>query len=123
MDRKDNVGSIITVVFSAGMAFSDHRTMNDPLPKVFLTRTMVPAVLERLQPQCDLQCNPDDRTLTHEELLSYIKDAVVLVSNGPDDINAAVLEAAPKLKLIANFGVGYNNIDVDTATRLSIAVS
>ena len=84
---------------------------------------MLPTVLDRLQGLCDMHINPNDRTLTRAELLDAVKDIDVLVPNGPDQINAEVLEAAPKLKLIANFGVGYNNIDVDTATRLSIPVT
>jgi glyoxylate reductase len=84
---------------------------------------MLPPVLDRLKHLCDMQINPNDRTLTRPELLDAVKDIEVLVPNGPDQIDAEVLEAAPKLKLIANFGVGYNNIDVETATRLGIPVT
>lgn len=84
---------------------------------------MLPPVLDRLKHLCDMRINPNDRTLTRPELLDAVKDIEVLVPNGPDQIDAEVLEAAPKLKLIANFGVGYNNIDVQTATRLGIPVT
>jgi len=97
--------------------------MSTSLLKVYLTRVMLPPVLDRLKGLCDLNINPNDRTLTREELLDAVKDIDVLVPNGPDRIDAEVLEAAPKLKLIANFGVGYNNIDVDAATRLGIPVT
>ena len=97
--------------------------MTDSLPKAYLTRTMVPRVLERLRSLCDVTINPADRTATREELIESLGDTVILVPSGPDDINAEVLESAPKLKLIANFGVGYNNIAVETATRLGIALT
>jgi glyoxylate reductase len=97
--------------------------MNEPLPKVYLTRQMMPAVLDRLRPLCDLQINPEDETLPREDLLREVRDAVVLVPNGPDTINAELLETATNLKLIANFGVGYNNIDVGTAARMGIPVT
>ena len=97
--------------------------MNDSLPKVYLTRDLVPTVIDRLQPQCDLQKNPQDCTIPREDLLREIQDTEVLVPNGPDQINAEVFEAASKLKLIANFGVGYNNIEVDVATRMGIPVT
>ena len=100
-----------------------HVIMSDTLPKVYLTRQMVPAVLDRLRPQCDLHINPVDDTLPRDELLKQVSDAVVLVPNGPDNIDVELLETAKDLKLIANFGVGYNNIDVDTAAKMGIPVT
>lgn len=84
---------------------------------------MLPAVLERLRSLCEVRINPNDRPATREELIEGLRDAVILVPIGPDDIDAEVLESAPKLKLIANFGVGYNNIAVETATKLGIALT
>ena len=97
--------------------------MSDSLPKAYLTRQMMPAVLDRLRPLCDLQINPVDDTVPRDELLREVSDAVILVPNGPDRIDAELLEAAQELKLIANFGVGYNNIDVDTAAKMGIPVT
>jgi glyoxylate reductase len=97
--------------------------MNKSLPKVYLTREMVPAVLERLKSLCDLQINPEDRTLAGVELTRNSQDAEILVPTGSDPIDAEFLEASPNLKLIAGFGVGYNHIDVKTATRLGIPVT
>ncbi|MCB1122637.1 MAG: D-glycerate dehydrogenase [Verrucomicrobiae bacterium] len=97
--------------------------MNDPLPKTYLTRQMVPAVLERLRTICDVHINPEDRTMPHSDLLREMETTEILVPNGPDAINAELIEASPKLKLIASFGVGYNHIDVETATRRGIPVT
>ncbi len=97
--------------------------MTDTLTKVYLTRFMLPPVLERLEALCEMHVNPNDRTLTRDELLSAVSDTDILVPNGPDKIDEEVFEAATQLKLIANFGVGYNNIDVDAATRRGIPVT
>ena len=70
-----------------------------------------------------MRVNPNDLTLTIDELLSAVSDIDILVPNGPDKIDEEVFEAASQLKLIANFGVGYNNIDVDAATRRGIPVT
>lgn len=91
--------------------------------KVYLTRLMLPPVLDRLKVLCDMQLNPNDRILTREELLTAVRDIDILVPNGPDQIDEEVFEAAKNLKLVANFGVGYNNIDVDAATRRGIPVT
>ena len=93
------------------------------LPKAYLTRTMVPAVLRRLRVLCEVHINPHDRLATREELLEELRDTVILIPCGPDYLDAEVLKSATKLRLIANFGVGYNNIDVETATRLGIALT
>ena len=97
--------------------------MSNSLPKAYLTRLMVPAVLDRMRPLCDVQINPVDDTVPRDELLREVSDAVILMPNGPDSIDGELLEAAKELKLIANFGVGYNNIDVDTAGKLGIPVT
>jgi glyoxylate reductase len=76
-----------------------------------------------LKSLCDLQINPEDRTLAGVELTRNSQDAEILVPTGSDPIDAEFLEASPNLKLIAGFGVGYNHIDVKTATRLGIPVT
>lgn len=62
---------------------------------------------------------PVDRTA----LIRELADADVLLSLLTEQIDAALLEQAPRLRGIANFAVGYNNIDVDAATQLGLPVS
>jgi glyoxylate reductase len=67
--------------------------------------------------------NPHDRPLSPAELLELSKNADALLSMLTDKIDAAFLEKRPNLKAIANYAVGYNNIDVPAATAKKIGVS
>jgi len=69
-------------------------------PKVFLSREMLPECLERLQSESELEYNPDDRSLTEEETIAGVK--------GKDALSA--MAADPELKIIANFGLGYDGL-------------
>lgn len=69
-------------------------------PKVFLSREMLPECLESLQSESELEYNPDDRSLTEEETIAGVK--------GKDALSA--MAADPELKIIANFGLGYDGL-------------
>lgn len=67
---------------------------------------------------------PHDRIIGREELLEGVKGADALLPILTDQIDGDVMDAAgPPLKIIANFAVGYNNIDVAAATRRRIPVT
>jgi D-3-phosphoglycerate dehydrogenase len=67
--------------------------------------------------------NPfEGRVLSEEELVQLIGDADAVIL-GNERITERVLDAAPKLKVIARFGVGYDRVDVDAARRRGIAVT
>ncbi len=61
--------------------------------------------------------------LSEEELIEAVKDADAMIAVIPDKINEKVLAAAPNLKLVAHYAVGYDNIDVASATKNGIYVS
>ena len=64
----------------------------------------------------DTRLNVDDKPLSQAELVEAVKSADVLVPTVTDEIDASVLaQAGPNLKLIANFGNGVDNIDVQAA--------
>ncbi len=69
----------------------------------------------------DLIPNPFGRILSEDEMVELIKDvdAVIL---GSDPVTRKVLENANKLKVISRYGVGTDNIDLETAKRLGITV-
>lgn len=92
-------------------------------PKVFLTRTLPSAVMERLAATTDLTANPHGRALTPEELIAGLRGCDALLCTILDRVDAALLEACPGLKVVANFGVGYNHIDVAAATARRIPVT
>jgi glyoxylate reductase len=64
-----------------------------------------------------------DEPFTHDELVSRVADVDALVCLLTDRIDADVLRAgAPRLRVVANVAVGYDNVDIATATSLGIAV-
>ena len=65
---------------------------------------------------------PDKDCFTHEEMLENIPNCEALLSIFNQPVNAELIEASKKLEIISNYGVGYNNIDVDAATKRGIAV-
>jgi glyoxylate reductase len=65
----------------------------------------------------------EDDPVPRELLLTKAKDAVGLVSMLTDQINAELLDGAKRLKVVSNYAVGYNNIDVDAATQRGIMVT
>lgn len=65
---------------------------------------------------------PDNECFTHEEMLDHIPNCEALLSIFNQPVNAELIEAGQKLEIISNYGVGYNNIDVATATNQGIAI-
>lgn len=92
-------------------------------PKVFLTRELPPEAMKRLNKLTDLEMNHEDRVLTKTELIEGIKGKDALLCLLTDQIDKDILTANPHLKTVANYAVGYNNIDVETASALGIPVS
>lgn len=89
---------------------------------VFVTRKLPGQGLERLRDLCEVTVFPEDRNMTKEELLEIIpgQDAVITMLANP--IDSEVIGAGQKLKVIANYAVGFNNIDLAAATARGIAV-
>ncbi|HWQ32899.1 MAG TPA: D-glycerate dehydrogenase [Blastocatellia bacterium] len=92
-------------------------------PFVFVTRKLPDAALDRLGEVCDFKTGADRMTLSREALLQGVRNADGLISLLTDRIDRELMEAAPKLKVIANVAAGYNNIDVATAQQRGIFVT
>eukprot|EP01121_Diplochlamys_sp_Union-15-3_P022216 TRINITY_DN9388_c0_g1_i2.p1 TRINITY_DN9388_c0_g1~~TRINITY_DN9388_c0_g1_i2.p1 ORF type:complete len:328 (-),score=73.48 TRINITY_DN9388_c0_g1_i2:9-992(-) len=96
------------------------------MSKVFVTRRIPQKALDLLKTGHgvgEVKVNPENRVLTREELLAGVKWCDYLLCQLTDKIDEEVLKANPKLKLVANYAVGFNNVDVKTATSLQIAVT
>lgn len=93
-----------------------------PKPIIFVTRILPRPALDRLAEVFDLRLNELDRPLTPAELRGGIADADALLCLLTDSVDADLISAAPRLRVISNYAVGYNNIDVEFATRRGIAV-
>lgn len=92
-------------------------------PKVYVTMRIPQAGLDMLAEHFDVEVNPEDRLLTQKELIEAVKDADALVSLLSDTISSEVMDAAPRLKAIHNYAVGFNNIDIAAATQRGICVT
>lgn len=66
---------------------------------------------------------PDKEALKKEELIRMLPDYEVMLAIFHHPIDKEILDAGKKLKLISNYGVGYNNIDIQYARQKGIAVS
>jgi len=96
-------------------------TMNDP--RVFVTRLIPEGGLEMVRGACDAEIWPDEVPPPHDELLEKVRGVDGLLSLLTDQIDAGVMDAAgPGLKVISNFAVGYDNVDVAAATARGIPV-
>src|SRR5262252_7945563 len=93
-------------------------------PIVIVTRKLPEVVETRLRELFDARLNLEDQSLSREELVEAVKTADVLVPTVTDRIDRSVLsQAGPQLKLIAQFGTGVDNIDLETARNRSILVT
>jgi glyoxylate reductase len=91
-------------------------------PKVFVTR-LIPAVgLDRIRAHCDAEIWTEQLPPPHDLLRERVATCDGLVSLLTDRIDAVLLDAAPRLKVVSNYAVGFNNIDVPAATARGIAV-
>ena len=93
-------------------------------PIVIVTRKLPDVVETRLRELFDARLNLDDKPFSREELIEAVKTANVLVPTVTDRIDRGVLsQAGSDLKLIAQFGTGVDNIDLETARNRSIIVT
>ena len=93
-------------------------------PKVIVTRKLPDAVETRMRELFDTELNLDDRPMDVEALAAAMNRADVLAPTITDRIDGNLIaRAGPKLKLIANFGVGIDHIDVPAAHARGIVVT
>ncbi|MFO1174312.1 MAG: D-glycerate dehydrogenase [Paracoccaceae bacterium] len=91
---------------------------------VVVTRRLPEAVETRMKELFEVELNPSDQPMSRDELAAAMRRADVLVPTITDHIDATLLaQAGQKLKLIANYGAGVDNIDVATARQRGVLVS
>ena len=93
-------------------------------PKVIVTRKLPDPVETRMRELFDTELNVDDRPMTPDELVDAMGRCDVLVPTITDRLDSRLLSrAGARLKLIANFGAGVDNIDVTTANQRGVIVT
>ena len=91
--------------------------------RILVTGRLPQEIMTSLSKKYEAEINVEDKPFNRQKLLDAIKDKEGLLSMITDTVDEEVLDRADHLKMIAQFGVGYNNIDVTVATRRGIPVS
>lgn len=92
-------------------------------PKVYATHPLFEEARNILDANCDVEFWTDSERPPREEVLRRVKDKEGLVCLLTEKINEELLRAAPKLRIVANVAVGYDNIEVDACTRRGVAAT
>jgi glyoxylate reductase len=93
-------------------------------PRILVTRTLLPAVEERMEQLFDAHFNAEDQPMDRDALTAAMANCDVLVPTVTDNIDAELIGATPpRLKLIANYGAGVNHIDLAAAKAKGIMVT
>ncbi|MDO3378598.1 2-hydroxyacid dehydrogenase [Geoalkalibacter halelectricus] len=93
-------------------------------PTVFVTRPIIQGPLDRLAAVAEVQVHEGDELLGPDELRARVAGIDALFCHLTDRIDDALLEAAgPQLRIVANYAVGYNNIDLEACRRRGVAAT
>lgn len=87
---------------------------------IYITRKLPSSIIEKLEKSFHIDMwEKEEEAIPRELLLEKVKEAKGLLCMLTETIDEEVMEAAPNLKVISNMAVGYNNINVNEATRNS----
>jgi glyoxylate reductase len=96
--------------------------VSDDLPLVLVSHTLPAGWLQLLESRCRMLVGPQDATFLAPELEAHLSEAAGLFVLLTIPVTAALLERAPRLRVVSNMAVGYDNIDVKACTRRGIPV-
>src|SRR5947208_15276801 len=94
----------------------------DKTAKVLVTRRLPSSVLAKLEAVADVDLYTGDAAIPPGELRSRVADKDGLVSLLTDAVDRTVIDAAPRLKVIANVAIGFNNVDIAYAASRGIEI-
>src|SRR5271168_4633319 len=92
-------------------------------PKLFSTRPLFPEARTILDETCDVEYFSQGTPLSREELLRRVKDKEGLVCLLTDKVNEELLRSAPKLRIVSNVAVGFDNIDLPACTKRGVVAT
>jgi glyoxylate reductase len=92
------------------------------MARVFVTRKLPGDALERLAAEHDVEVWPDGMPPPREDLLAGVAQAEGLLSMLVDQVDAELLDAAPKLRAVANYAIGFDNIDLEATAARDVQV-
>ena len=91
-------------------------------PKVFVTRLMDGEALDTIAGETDMEVWPEEHPPSPQLLREKLRDVDGVLTNIMDRVDGALLDAAPRLKVVSQLAVGVDNVDVKEATRRGILV-
>lgn len=91
--------------------------------KIFITRRIPESGIKILKEHFEIEINPDNRVLSKNEIIEGLKEKDGLLCLLTDMIDEEVISSESNLKMIASYAVGYDNIDIEAATKRGIPVS
>jgi len=92
-------------------------------PTILVSGHLTDDILSLLAQEYDVRANREDRPMGRADLLEAVAGADGFLSMITDAVDAELLDAAPRLRVVSNLAVGYNNIDVAAATARGIVVT
>jgi glyoxylate reductase len=92
-------------------------------PRVFVTHSLFNEARQILSANCDAEYWNGTERPSREELLRKVKDKEGLVCLLTEKVNEELLRAAPKLRIVSNVAVGFDNIDVDACTKRGVVAT
>lgn len=91
---------------------------------VYITRQIPDEGVNVLKKACQkVEVNPHDRPLTYDEMLKEVRGRDAIITMLSNRVDARLMQEATNLKIVANYAVGYDNIDVKAATVRGIVVT
>jgi len=91
--------------------------------RILVSGHLTEDILSLLAQECDVRANGEDRPMERAELLEAVAAVDGYLSMITDAVDAELMDAAPRLRVVSNMAVGYNNIDVAAATQRGIVVT
>jgi len=95
--------------------------MSNKKPNVYITIPLPEEAVQRIQTACNTEMWREDDPVPRKMLLDRVRNVEGLIVD-TDKIDAEVFDQAPRLKVVSEYGVGYDNIDVAEATQRGILV-
>lgn len=92
-------------------------------PRVFVTRELPGDAIERLRQKAQVEVWSSEEPPPRERLIEAISEAEGLLCLLTDNIDAGLLDAAPRLRVVSTMAVGYDHIDVAAATQRGVLVT
>ena len=94
------------------------------MKKILITRKLIKESEEYASHLFRVKFNVDDKLLSKEEIITQSKDCDGIISTVTEDLDSKIISKLSKnIKIISNFGVGFNNIDINAAKQKNIIVT